>query len=377
MRLICYIVYFFVLKIVRKESLGMYIKNICEKMGVVYIKLAQILSTRSDIFKDEKSRNDLCLINDSCNVLKFEEIERILKVEYGNKLYNIFKSIEKEPIGSASVSQVHKAILKNGEEVAIKVKRQDILKNASTDIRNIKILLRLLGIFSRTIRFLLKSTALDIYLKWIIKETDFVQEKENIKSMYNYHIALNNIPSLKHNKRMLLVKLYENICTDNVIVMQYIPYPTVNKIELNDKNTKMLKDAVNSYLQFYFCALFNFEDVTFHGDPHSGNIFIDEEGNIGFLDFGLVFRFEKWQLEVIKKLCIYMYTKNFDKLYEMILKVSGKYGFSYKDRKKEEKLKSDLRRFLLKIDGLWKWLLYLLRIDFIHQNITMNLEKHF
>lgn len=352
MRLIFYIAYFFILKIIRHETLGMFIKNVCEKMGVVYIKLAQILSTRSDIFKDDQSRKDLSLINDNCNILEFSEIENILKQEYGNNLYNIFKHISKTPLGCASISQVHKAVLNTGEEVAIKVKRNDILKNIKKDITHIKLTLLFLSIFSKQIRFLYKSKVLDIYLKWILEETDFENERKNIKDMYSYHILLNEISSLKGNKKILLVKLYENLCTSNIILMQYIPYSTINKLELNKKNNKLIQESVNSYLKYYFHALFNFDKAIFHGDPHSGNIFIDDNGNIGFLDFGLVFKFNKSQLDTIKKLAILMYKKDFENLYNTILKLSNKYGYSYSERKKEEKLKSDLRKFLLKIDDI-------------------------
>ena len=352
MRLIFYIFYYLVLKIARHETLGMYIKNICEKMGIVYIKLAQILSTRSDIIKDEKSRKDLSLINDSCNLISFKQIEEILKEEYGKELCTKFNYIDSNPIGSASISQVHKAILDTGEEVALKIKRKDILKNVRKDSRNIKIAIGILAIFSKSIRFLYKSRALDLYIKWIYEETDFNKEKENIKEMYDYHIKLNSISSIENSKKFLLVKLYEDYCTDNVIVMQYIPYDTINKLEINDKNSKLMQESVNSYLRHYFHALFNFDESIFHGDPHSGNIFIDEHGNIGFLDFGLVFKFNKNQMEMIKKLASAMYRKDFDTLYELILRISGKYGFLYNERKKEEKLKSDLRRFLLKIDDI-------------------------
>lgn len=352
MRLIFYILYFFVLKIVKRQTLGMYIKNVCEKMGVVYIKLAQILSTRSDIIKSEQSRADLSKINDSCNVLGFLEIEKVLKEEYGKKLYDIFKYIDKEPLGAASVSQVHSAILVTGEEVAVKVKRQDILKNVDKDIKDIKRVLRFLCIFSSAVRFLLKSKVLDIYLKWIKQETDFNNEKKNIKEMYEYHILLNKISILKNNKKILLVKLYEELCSDNIIVMEYIKFPTINKMELEEENARLMKVSINSYLQRYFYALFNFNYASFHGDPHSGNIFIDKTGNIGFIDFGLVFKFEKWQLDVVKEMCIAMYKGDFDKLYKIVLKLSGKYGFLYKERKKEERLKSDLKKYLVRIEDL-------------------------
>ena len=122
-------------KFILKKDNGTIIKNFSEKMGIVYIKLAQILATQNygNLFT-EKDRQMLSGICENCNPINYDEIEEILKQEYGTILNNIFSFISKEPVGSASVSQVHKAILKTGEEVAIKEMR----KQLSWYIKNLK-----------------------------------------------------------------------------------------------------------------------------------------------------------------------------------------------------------------------------------------------
>ena len=104
-------------KFILRKNNGMVIKNFSEKMGVVYIKLAQMLATQNfgNLFT-EKDRQMLSSICDNCNPISYDEIEKILKQEYGGNLDNVFSFIEKEPVGSASVSQVHRAILKTGEK---------------------------------------------------------------------------------------------------------------------------------------------------------------------------------------------------------------------------------------------------------------------
>lgn len=85
--------------------------------------------------KDRKLLADIC---DDCNPISYEEIEKILKQEYGTNIDNIFSFIDKNRVGAASISQVHRAILTTGEEVAIKIRRKDITKSINEDIRKIK-----------------------------------------------------------------------------------------------------------------------------------------------------------------------------------------------------------------------------------------------
>ena len=126
-------------KFILGKNTGIVIKEFSERMGIVYIKLAQMLATQNygNLFTEE-DRRMLSSICDDSKSISYDKIENILKREYGERLNDIFELIEHEPIGSASVSQVHKAILKNGEEVVIKVKREDITSRIEEDIEQIR-----------------------------------------------------------------------------------------------------------------------------------------------------------------------------------------------------------------------------------------------
>lgn len=153
-------------KFMLRKNNGIVIKEFSEKMGVVYIKLAQILATHNfgDLFTedDRKMLSEIC---DNCNIIDYEEIEKILKEEYGSNLENIFSFIEKEPIGSASVSQVHRGIIKTGEEVAIKIKRRDITKTIEEDIERIRNIVHRFGKLVNFSNYTGGDHALDLYLR--------------------------------------------------------------------------------------------------------------------------------------------------------------------------------------------------------------------
>ena len=349
-------------KFILRKNNGVVIKNFSEKMGIVYIKVAQMLATQNfgNIFTEE-DRQMLSSICDNCNPISYTEIEEILKQEYGNNLENIFSFIEHKPVGSASVSQVHKAILKTGEEVAIKIKRKDITKTIDYDIKRIRKIIHRFGKFVNFSNFTGGDHALDLYLDWIEQETNFTHEKENIKIYQNFANTVNG--KVNGTKKIKVPKLYEEYCTDNIIVMEFIKNQTVNKLALTDENKTKITTALNSYIKSSFWAIFNDKQIVFHGDPHSGNICIDEEGNICFLDMGLLCELSDDDAKLCRKFFLTAYSGNYQKLYDMLV--------SYGDMSKEKKqsFKRDCKKYC---DDIKKKEVTYYFIDMI--NICLNYE---
>ena len=203
----------------------------------------------------------------------------------------IFLSIDPNPIGSASISQVHKAILKNGDIVAIKIKRKDITDNIDNDIKQIKKLALKYGKYIGLKNKIASKKVLDLYLNWIYEETDFINEKENIIKYTEFAKSVNN--KVENTKLIKVPKVYEKLCTENIIVMEYIEDKTINHLSLDECNKKRIAEGLNSYIKSSFYALLNQKTVIFHGDPHNGNIYLDKDGNIGFLDMGNTFELSK------------------------------------------------------------------------------------
>lgn len=325
-------------KFILRRNNGIVIKDFSEKMGVVYIKLAQMLATQNfgNLFT-ENDRQMLSSICDNCNPINYEKIEKILKQEYGTNLENIFSFIEKKPVGSASVSQVHRAILKTGEEVAIKIKRKDITRTIDEDIKRIRKIVHRFGKFVNFSNFTGGDHALDLYLEWIEQETDFTHEKENIEIYQNFADNVNG--KVNGTKKIKVPKLYEDYCTDNVIVMEFVKTQTVNKLELTDENKDKITTALNSYIRSSFWAMFNDKPIVFHGDPHSGNICIDEEGNICFLDMGLLFALNDSDAKLCRKFFLTAYSGNYEKLYDMLV------SYGNMSEEKKQSFKEDCKKY--------------------------------
>ena len=174
--------------------------------------------------------------------------------------------------------------------------------------------------FGRIFKFknyLAGDLALDLYLEWIQEETDFELEKNNILEYYHFAKSVNG--SIPGAKKIVVPRVYKKMCTENIIVMEFIFSKTINQMKLTPQNKELIRNSLNDYVRLSFYALFHDMPVTFHGDPHGGNIYIDKNGNIGFLDMGLIFTFNKEEVEFIRRLFLDAYTCNIDELTHLLV----------------------------------------------------------
>lgn len=303
------------------HSTGQSIRHFAERMGVVYIKFAQILAMQNvgQLFT-ESDRAELATICDHCNPIEFAKIKQQLESEYDRPLTEIFQSIDEEPLGSASISQVHRAVLSDGRVVAVKVKRTDVVRRVQHDVRQAKRFIHRFGRFAKFRNLIGSDRALEYYADWISEETDFEREQHNLERYQTFAESVNGrVPGAK---KIVTPRIYQELCTPNVIIMEYIDTPTVNQLSLTKTNKSRIVRAVNDYLRLSFYALFNGLPVVFHGDPHGGNIYLDSEGNVGFLDMGLIFEFDGAETNFVQHLFLDSYAKRTDDLLKILLEES-------------------------------------------------------
>ncbi len=305
-------------KIILRQNTGVVLRKFCEKMGVAYIKFAQILAMQNfgDLFTEE-DRVMLAGICDDCNPVDFKKIQKILSAEYGEEIEEIFAEIEPKPVGAASISQVHRAKLKTGEIVAVKVKRCDVTQKLEKDVAKMRKLVHRYGWLVKFRNYVGGDRVLELYLDWIREETDFAHEQQNIRTYDEFAKVTNG--KVRGAREIRVPKLFEGLCTENVIVMEFIESPTVNKMELSDGNKRRIAEALNSYIRLSFWALFHDGEVVFHGDPHGGNVYVEKDGAVGFLDMGLLFVLSKEDQALIKQFFLAAYARNVEKLYELLI----------------------------------------------------------
>lgn len=315
--------------LLRGKSRGYCIKQFCMNCGITYIKFGQMLAMQNygDLFT-ERDRQDLLAVTDDCKHVPYTHIHEILSKEYGSRLKTAFKRIYRQPVGSASVSQVHKAVLYNGDIVAVKVKRQDIQKNIHRDIRRIKTFFVLFGKVFGLYNVIGGKTGLTYFEEWLAEELDFKHEVKNILRYTEFAESVNGC--VEGTSNIVLPGVYAELCTPNVIVMQFIESPTLSKRQVSSD----VPLAMNAYVRLSFYALFHHMPIVWHGDPHAGNIYIDDEGNVGFLDMGLLFELTEHEADLCLQLFLSAFLQKEEKLYELISPWLG--DVSDRDMFKEE-----------------------------------------
>ncbi len=266
---------------------GVRIRHALEELGPVFVKLGQALSTRPDLLPADVAL-ELTKLQDQVPPFSGDEAIKIIKQTYGDDFDSIFSNIDKKPMASASVAQVHAATLhkknaikgKNGsasEHVIVKVLRPGIEALIKSDLSVMHTLARLLQKhWSRGEQFK-PVEVIQEYDKTIHGELDLRLEAANCSQMS---------ANFSHTNIIYVPQVYWDYTSENVLVMERIYGTSIRDIDtLKEKNIDLAKLANDGVEVFFKQA---FEDNFFHADMHPGNIFVSDEGTWIAVDFGIM-----------------------------------------------------------------------------------------
>ncbi|WP_304817957.1 ABC1 kinase family protein [Faecalibaculum rodentium] len=250
-------------------------RQILEDLGPTYVKIGQIMATRQDIFS-QRYCSELEKLRSDVKPMPFETVKEVLTEAYGPDLDKVFTRIDETPLGSASIAQVHKAWLKDGPMVVVKVQRPGIYQEMEEDIRLLRKasgILKLSDVFSSVVDV---NVVLDEFWTSAQQEMDFTNEAQNaIRFRRDYEdCAWLSAPVV-----------YENLTSRKVMVMEYISGCEIDDdarldAEGYDRHEIAMRLGTNYITQI---TDFGF----FHADPHSGNIRV-RDGQIVYIDFGMM-----------------------------------------------------------------------------------------
>ncbi len=305
------------------------LRLILEDLGPTYIKLGQIMSMRSDIFP-KKICDEFMRLRSEVTPMPFEEVREVIEHSYGTELEEVFAEFEETPIGSASIAQVHKAKLKSGETVVVKVQRQGIYETMSRDIAFLHRTVKLMPPINMT-DLVDMNEVLDEM--WVVaqEEMNFLAEAANMEEFarLNEDVAFATSPIL-----------YREYTTTQVLVMEYIDGIGVDDKEklmaagydLDEIGTKMADNYVKQIV----------EDGFFHADPHPGNMRI-RDGKIVWIDMGMMGRFSKRDQALLSKVIKGVATHNISLIVEAVLSLGR-----FHDKPDQKLLYSDIGDWLAK-----------------------------
>ncbi len=260
-----------------EEKLSVYvrIRLAIEELGPTFVKFGQIMSTRAELLPPPLIE-ELEKLQDHTNPLPYSQILPVI-AEACPDYEEIFRKIEEEPVASASIAQVHRAWLNDGSEVALKVQRPGIEAIIETDIAILKSLAARLERAMPESRIYNPTGMVDDFAGQIEKELDFVKDGRNADRLRKNFEGVRGVR---------FPKIFWEYSSRHLLVMEFIDGTKVtNLTELHQMGIdlrKIAKTGFNAYLKQIF------EDGFFHGDPHPGNLFVTSDGDLVFLDFGIV-----------------------------------------------------------------------------------------
>ncbi len=268
------------------------LRKVLQELGTTYIKLGQTLSTRPDLVGDDIAA-EFSKMQDDNPPVDYEIIESIIEEELGDSPDNLFFIFEKEPIGSASIGQVHKAVLKNGDKVAVKIQKPGVRDLIRNDIGIMRFLARRINDYIPRSRNYNLPGIVDEFERSILKEIDYGHEAMNI-TRFNYNF--------KDDETVYVPNVYKEFSTSKVLTMELIEGKKVSDVITSDKGFDkelIAKRGVESYFKQVLIHGF------FHADPHPANIYVLEDNVVCFLDYGMMGILDREFRENLAELIIY------------------------------------------------------------------------
>ena len=246
-----------------------------EELGPTYIKFGQIMSTRRELLPPELIE-ELQKLQDQVAPLPFEEIRPVIQ-RYCPNLEECFDIIEEEPVAAASLSQVHRAVMRDGRVVALKVQRPGIVDLIETDLLILQSLARRVESLSPALRVYNLRGMVDEFSLQIRRELDFAQDGMNADRLRR---NMRGIPGVK------IPRVHWGISGPCLLAMDYVEGVRIDDVAAIRAFGLFPEDIADLGFSAYIQQIF--VDGLFHGDPHPGNLLVTRRGEIAFLDYGIV-----------------------------------------------------------------------------------------
>ena len=263
-----------------------------EALGPTFIKLGQLLSTRADLLP-QPYLDALARLQDDLEPFPFADVQRIVEEELGVRLSKAFEHFDETPIAAASLGQVHRAVLRGGREVAVKIQRPGIEERVVKDLNALDEVAALFDRFSGASRNVDAVRMLQEFRRSLMSELDYREEARNLvtlsKQLEDFELIVVPLP-------------VDDYTTARVLTMDYVPgtkITTVSPVERTEVDGAALADQLfRAYLQQILV------DGVFHADPHPGNVLMTPDHRLALVDLGMVGRLSSIAQEQLFKMLL-------------------------------------------------------------------------
>ncbi|MEE8387538.1 MAG: ubiquinone biosynthesis regulatory protein kinase UbiB [Acidiferrobacterales bacterium] len=252
------------------------LREALEELGPIFVKFGQVMSTRPDLLPEDIAI-ELIALQDRVPPFSGDEAVRIIEAEFGKSVEQIFKEFNRTPIASASVAQVHFAVMPNGDEVAVKVLRPGIEKVIERDLELLYLLARLALRFSPQAKRLRPVEVVDQFRRTLNDELDLRREAANASQLK---------ANFEGSDLLYVPKVDWDHTRRRVFVMERISGIHISDIDRLKEAKIDLRQLSHNGVEIFFTQAFR--DGFFHADMHPGNIFVAPDGQYRAVDFGIM-----------------------------------------------------------------------------------------
>ncbi|MBA3817678.1 MAG: AarF/ABC1/UbiB kinase family protein [Deltaproteobacteria bacterium] len=286
----------------------------CEDMGPTFIKFGQIIASSSGMFPDPYVK-EFQKVLDRVKPFPFAEVQRTLNEELGAEKAAHLIDIDPKQLASASIAQVHTAKLRDGTPVVIKVQRPGIINRCMADMKLMRLLAALVQKFRKDADLANPVGVIDDFTKTLTEELDFREESANLD-------RFNEIMRELGHAHIRAPVPHHEYTTRKVLVMERFVGLRVDKFdEIKSRGIDGESKLVDGLRAWFQCVVFY---GFFHGDVHAGNLMLLDDDTIGFLDFGIVGRFDEKARYLVTDYMIAFASGNYKRLAEIIIEMAGK-----------------------------------------------------
>ncbi|SMO34685.1 ubiquinone biosynthesis protein [Chryseobacterium rhizoplanae] len=299
-------------EIISKGTVYERIRLALEELGPTFVKLGQTFSNREDLLPPELIQ-ELQKLQDKVETVDMD-VEEALESEFNISVKDYFREIQKQPLATASIAQVYKAILLDGNPVILKLRKPDVQSVIEDDLLLIKDIEKLISAYSEIGEKLNLKQAISTFEKSLLEEVSLTNERNNI-----LQFRLN----FKNNKETYVPKVYEEFSNNNILCMEFI-----DGIKVTDKSVLLANDidpvkVSEAGLRLFVSQILDYG--FFHADPHAGNILVKKDGKIVFIDFGAVGKIQPNDKEILENLIVSFVAKNSHKIVRSLKKMAISY----------------------------------------------------
>ena len=321
------------IKDIKSRTIYERVRMALEEMGPAYVKFGQMLSNRNDILPEEMI-SELQKLQDEVEIQEVD-IRKKLAGELNIVPEEYFQSIDEEPMASASIGQVFRAVLKNGKKVVLKIRRDNIDTVVETDLVIMKDMAKFLEKYDVNAKNINLLYIVETFENMLKKELSLTNERKNMERFEN---------NFKGNEHLHVPVVYKELSNNRILCMEFIEGIKITDKEKIEKAGFNPKEIASLGLELYMKQVMKYG--FFHADPHPGNIFLGKDGKVIFIDFGAMGTLYPYEIDLLEELTLNFLQKDVKKMITTIKELALDYNIS-----DERKLERGFYDILSMVDG--------------------------